>query len=77
MWQNAGPIHGKLLVLFIVSYFHDIIFQVDHVWTIKGPTFANFKAKGGSRRCKVAQRVTTIGAMCVSASSNHLSKYSL
>ena len=39
--------HGKVLVLYILNHFHDIIFQVDRVWTIRGPSFANLKDKGG------------------------------
>ena len=74
LWQNAGLKHGKMLVLYIVSYFHYIRFQVDHVWTIRRPSFANLKEK---RRGNLAQRVTTIGAICVIASSSYFSKYSL
>ena len=36
-----------MLVLYIVSYFHDNRFQVDHVSTIRGPSFANLKDKRG------------------------------
>ena len=35
--------HGMILVPYIVSYFHDLRFQVDHVWAIRGPQFANLK----------------------------------
>ena len=68
---------SKVLVPYIVSYFHEIRFQVDHVWTIRGPSFADLKDKGGLRKGKLDKRVTTMGAVYVSASSNHLSKYSL
>ena len=50
MWQNAGLKNGKVLVLYVVTHFHDIIFQVDHVWPIRGSSFANLKVKGGSSR---------------------------
>ena len=51
-----------ILVPYLVSYFHDLRFQVDHVWTIRGPSFANSKDKiGGSRRDNLARRVTTMG----------------
>ena len=47
MWQNAGLKHGKVLVLYVVSYFHDIRFQVDNAWTMRGPSFAKLKDKRG------------------------------
>jgi len=47
LWQNAGLKHGKVLVPFIVSYIHNIRFQVDHVWTVKGSSIANIKGKRG------------------------------
>ena len=47
MWQNAGLENCKVLVPYIVGYFRDIKFQVDPVWTIRGPTFANLKDKSG------------------------------
>ena len=49
--QNVGLKHGKALVQYIVSYFHDIMFQMDHVWTIRGPCFANLKEKRGLKDC--------------------------
>ena len=52
--QNVGLKHGKALVQYIVSYFHDIMFQMDHVWTIRGPSFANLKEKRGSRTVDLA-----------------------
>ena len=77
LWQNAGFKHGKVLVLYIVSYFHDLIFQVDHVWTIRGTSCPNLKVKRDSWRATLTQRVTTILTICVPASRNHFSKYSL
>ena len=47
MWQNAGLIHGKVLVPYIVRYFLDIIFQVVHVSTQRGPSFTNLYIKRG------------------------------
>ena len=49
-----------MLVLYIVSYFHDLIFHVDHVWTIRGTSCPNLKVKRDSQRATLAQRVTTI-----------------
>jgi len=46
-WQNACLQHGQVLVPYIKSYFHDIRFQVDHVLSIRGPSFANLKDKRG------------------------------
>ena len=45
--KNAGLKHGKVQVPYIVSYFHIIRFQVNHVWTIRGPSFTNLKDKSG------------------------------
>ena len=75
--QNAGLKPDKVLVLYIVSYFHDIRFQLDHVWTIRLPSFANLKDKRGFKERQPGPEGTTMGAICVSASSNHSSKYSL
>ena len=75
--QNAGLKYGKVLVPYVVSYFHDIRFQVDNVWIMRGPRFANIKNKRGSRKGNLAKTVTLMGPICVSASSNHLIKYSL
>ena len=47
---NADVKHGKALTLYITSYFHDINFQVDHVLTIRGPSFANLKDKRGVKQ---------------------------
>ena len=47
LWQDTGLKNGKVLVLYIVSYFHDIRFQVDHVWNIRRPSFANLKENRG------------------------------
>ena len=41
--QNAGLKPDKVLVLYIVSYINDIRFQLDHVWTIRRPSFAHLK----------------------------------
>ena len=38
-----------MLTLYIKTYFHDINFQVDHVLTIRGPSFANLKNKRGTK----------------------------
>ena len=65
---------SKVLVPYKISYFHEIRFQVDHVWTIRGPRFANLKDKREVKERQHNQRVTTIGAISVSASINHLSK---
>ena len=46
-WQNAGLKHGKVLVPYFVSYFHEIRFWVTHVWAIRGPSFGNSKDKRG------------------------------
>ena len=54
---------SKVLVPYKISYFHEIRFQVDHVWTIRGPSFADLKDKGGSRIGKLHQRVTTMGVV--------------
>ena len=56
MWQNAGLEHCKVLVPYIISYIHDIRFQVDHVWTLR---------KKGLKERQISQRVTPIGALCV------------
>ena len=45
LWQNAGLKHGKVLVLYIVRYFHDIRFQVDH----KRAKFCQFKGQKGAQ----------------------------
>ena len=37
--------------LYIVSYFHDIRFEVDHVWNIRGPQFkGQLGAQGDATR---------------------------
>ena len=77
LWQNASLKHGKVLVLYVVTHFHDIIFQVDHVWTIRGPSFANLKDKGGLKERWPGSQGYHQKAICVSASSYHLSKSSL
>ena len=48
---------------------------MNHVWTIRGPSVANLKEKRGSRRGNLAQRVTTMGARYVFASSNYLKEH--
>ena len=50
--DNVGLKHGKVLVPYTVSYFHDIRFQVDYVWTIRRPSFAYLEDK---RRLKERQ----------------------
>ena len=47
LWKNAGLNHGKVPLPSVVRYFHDIRFPVDHVWTIRGPSFATLKDKSG------------------------------
>ena len=77
LWQDTGLKNGKVLVLYIVSYFHDIRFQVDYVWNMRGPSFANLKENRGLKERHLAQRVTNMGPICISTSINHFSKYSL
>ena len=48
LWQNSGLKQCKVLVPYIMSYFHVIRFLVDHVWTIRGPSFSNLKDKKGA-----------------------------
>ena len=43
--QNVGLKHGKALVQYIVSYFHDIMFQMDH----ERAMFCQFKGKKGAQ----------------------------
>ena len=53
--QNTGLDYDNMLVLYIVSHFHKIRFQVDHVWTIRGPIFANLKDNGGLKESQPGQ----------------------
>merc|ERR1712112_444379 len=39
---------------------NDLKIQLDHVWTMRGPSFANVKDKGGQRRGHLAPRVTAV-----------------
>ena len=65
LWKNAGFKHGKMLVPYKVIYFHEIRFQVDHVWTITGPNFANLKDKWGLKEKQPSQEGYHYGSyMC-------------
>ena len=62
---NDGLKHDKVLVMHIVSYFHDLRFQVDHVWAIRGPQFANLKdIKGAPGETTWPRGLLPWGYMC-------------
>ena len=47
LWQNACLKQGKVLVPYTLSYFDNIKFKVDHIGTIKGPSFVNLMVEWG------------------------------